>query len=363
VIAGATSAADDRKPVPPKDAQDEAQDLIRSLFKREYAKTKASDRSALAAKLLQQGHETTDDAAAQYVLFRESRDLAARGADALGVVRAADAMAAAFQLEPGESLVPAVEVLARASGTQATARATVEVMMSAADEVRFAGHWDNALAILKEAGYALQRAANSALSTRLRDKFREIEFIRAEAEKVKAPLARLESNPDDAEANLAVGKFKCLLLQKWEEGLPLLAKGSDAKLKAAAERDLKADRGNDDDQIAAGDEWYDLAATAGPYRSGMQLRAYHWYVVAVSNQAGITKTRLEKRIAELQPVVNAHGGRARMWSEIRRGIGDDKRLKRERIVGGAFAQKTFEEIPPRGAILIGFNYTLIQGRS
>ncbi len=44
----------------------------------------------------------------------------------------------------------------------------------------------------------------------------------------------LKTNPNDAEANAAVGRFLCLGKGDWSAGLPLLAKGSPGPLKELA---------------------------------------------------------------------------------------------------------------------------------
>src|SRR5437870_1172087 len=90
--------ADERAAVPPGPDLEKAQATVRELFKAEFAKTKTTDRIALAAKLFHQALDTKDDPAAKYVLLREARDLAAKAGDALGVLRAADETGLSFAL-------------------------------------------------------------------------------------------------------------------------------------------------------------------------------------------------------------------------------------------------------------------------
>ncbi|MDB5308467.1 MAG: hypothetical protein JWO38_2669 [Gemmataceae bacterium] len=364
LLAATHGLADDRGPVPPEADLDKAQETVRALFKAEFTRTKAADRLALGTKLFQQAQETKDDPAARFVLLREARDLAAKAAEPLGVIRAADEMTTHFALRPGEALVPAIDTLVNMSISTTQAKLTAEVLMGAADEARFAGEWDTALVILKGGLAAGVKAPGVGLGDRLRSKVKDAEAMKAEAEKVKDAVAALKADPKDPAANLAVGRFLAFFRQDWEAGIPLLAKGSDEKLQVAAERDAKGTGGTDDDQIAAADSWYDLAATADPaVKAGIQIRAHHWYTQVVGNQSGLNKTRLEKRIAELQPVVDLKADRTRLWAAMRRGVSEGRVVKGS-IVGGAFAQKTFEEMPPGGAMLIGFNYTTTSnGRS
>ena len=50
----------------------------------------------------------------------------------------------------------------------------------------------------------------------------------------------LASDPDDAAAHAAVGKHACFNRQDWRQGLPHLARGDDAAIRAAAAADLES---------------------------------------------------------------------------------------------------------------------------
>lgn len=89
----------------------------------------------------------------------------------------------------------------------------------------------------------------------------------------------------------------CLMKGDWEKGLPMLAMGGDAKLKAPTAKDL-AEPKEAAAQVEVGDAWWDLAeAEKGPAKSNLQKRALHWYRLALPNLAGLNKTRVEKRVA------------------------------------------------------------------
>ena len=107
------------------------------------------------------------------------------------------------------------------------------------------------------------------------------ESLQADASRVKDDLATLQTNPDDPAANLAVGKFLCLAMHDWEKGISYLAKSADARLKDAAEKDVKAVKGSEIEQVAAGDAWYDLAGqTNADAKVALQMRANYWYGTA-----------------------------------------------------------------------------------
>jgi len=359
-LCAASEAAEVRAPVPAGPDLERAQATIRDLYKADFAKTKAADRIALAAKLFQEALETKNDPAAKFALLREARDLAAKSGDAAGVLRATDEMTAHFVLKPGEAIAPALDPLVGSTNVAATSMQIAHVLLVAADEARFAGEWNVSLTILKAAGAAAAKATGAATSERVRAKVKDTEAGRAEFEKAKDALEAVKTKPTDPAVCLAAGRYLAFFQQEWNEGIELLAKGADEKLQVAAQRDLKAVSGNDEDRIAAADGWYDFAASAdASVKPAMQIRAHYWYVAAFPSQAGINKTRVEKRIAELQPIVDAKADKTALWTAVRRGVGD-ARLKKWQIVGGAFSEKTFEEMPPGGGLLVGFHYTTTQ---
>ena len=78
----------------------------------------------------------------------------------------------------------------------------------------------------------------------------------------QAAREKLKTDPDDAAASLAVGRWSCFWQGDWEEGLKLLAKGSDAALKSLAAEELAAKPAKADDSVARGDAWWNMAEKA-----------------------------------------------------------------------------------------------------
>lgn len=65
-----------------------------------------------------------------------------------------------------------------------------------------------------------------------------VAFRAAAAARYKASLAALEAKPTDPVANVAVGKFYCLLKGQWSQGIPMLALGNDPTLSELAKAEL-----------------------------------------------------------------------------------------------------------------------------
>jgi len=355
--------SDDRVPVPTKEEIKKAEDLIRELFGKDYRSAKVADRAALVEKLLAQAKETKDDPVARYVLLREARDISAKIGDATTAMQAAEEMAAGYQVGAGAVRAAVAETLAM-KATSTTAAGVADVLMTAASAARVGEDMDGEIALLKAAEKAARKSGNIGLVTTASKRLKMADTFKLESEKVKPHLETLKTKPDDAEANLAVGRFLCMFKTDWENGLANLMKGSDEKLKEAAEKDKAAQDGADAEQVTAGDIWYDMAAKAdADIKPALQARARHWYATAVENLTGLTKTRVEKRIAELSPkeeVTTVASGGAVHWAAIRKAIAN-KDVKQWETVGAGFGNFSmpYLEVPPNGAILIGFYYTTV----
>jgi len=71
----------------------------------------------------------------------------------------------------------------------------------------------------------------------------------------------LDKNPTEPAANLAAGRYECFVTGNWARGVPMLALGSDPKLRDVAIMDLRGATGapSAEEQAAVGDAWGDLA--------------------------------------------------------------------------------------------------------
>ena len=109
---------------------------------------------------------------------------------------------------------------------------------------------------------------------------------RREQEVILAAQERLKTEPDDPDACLAVGRWYCFQQGDWDEGLKLLAKGSDDALKSLAAEELASKPAKAEDKVARGDAWWDLAEKAtGKAKAAMRRRAGHWYQEATAGPA------------------------------------------------------------------------------
>ncbi|MGH8898461.1 MAG: hypothetical protein ACRDZ4_15950 [Egibacteraceae bacterium] len=128
--------------------------------------------------------------------------------------------------------------------------------------------------------------------------------VLTEAQELKAPKAirdaeaRLVAAPDDATANLIVGKHLALVLGEWEKALPLLAKGSDKTLAEAASKEL-AKGPNALHKVEIGDLWALAAKKNRKERQPLLDRASRWYCDAWPDLDGFWKAKFRERAPSL----------------------------------------------------------------
>ncbi len=284
-----------KMPEPAAAAQKEAEKRIRELFRAEYAKRAPADLHALAKALIQEGQATTDDDVSRYVYFRESRDLATQAADAVTALAAVDHLARLYAIDADAMKAAALAAVERAVRSPETAAALAEARLVLVEEARAADRLDAAGAHAAKAETAARAARSASLLGRAMAQVKTIADARRERPLAFAAEKTLEQKPDDPAANLAAGRYACLFLDAWERGLPMLAKGLDVGLQAAAEKDL-AGPSTDIARVDAGHAWWDLAEKAsGRPRQALFTRALLWYAQAWPTLSALKKAPLRER--------------------------------------------------------------------
>ncbi len=291
-----------KEPVPDVASQAKAEQLIKDLFKGEYAKRRRSDLQEFAAKLFQEGVGTKEDPVARFVLLREARDLAVQGADPATAMRAIDELARWYAVDGLDMKASALEKLGGGTSTAAAAKTLVDYALAAVHDAVDADAFDAATRLLKFAEAMARKTKSVPLVTSVLSCRKDLEQVRKENEAVQPAVKVLEKNPADPDASLAMGKYLCLLKGNWDQGLPYLAQSNDAKLSEAANKDLN-DPKEAQEQADVGDAWWELAmAERGPSKTQLQLRAFHWYRQARPKLTGVAKTKIDK-IMKLMPIV------------------------------------------------------------
>jgi hypothetical protein len=301
-----------RRPVPPKAELATARNLMREVFAKELADRSVPARRALAARLLDEAARSADRPVDRYVLLGGAYQAAREGADVELCLKAADAVADAYQVDRMAMKLAALSAVAAASPTPETARALTSAGLELLGEAIAEDNYDAARTLATQVEQSAARASEPSLAALAKEKAKDARLVAGEHARVQKDEAAVRARPDDARAAEAVGRFRCFVKGDWANGLPLLARGADANLRAAAAAELSKPEGPARARLA--DDWWSVAAkNPGRPQFEIQRHAAEHYRAAAASLSGLEKLRVEKRLAEVMPFALTAGD-AYHWS-------------------------------------------------
>jgi hypothetical protein len=329
-----SSLQEGRLPVPGKTSTAQSRKLFKEVFSEQLKDRSVPARRKLAQALLNYAEKAKDAPADEFVLFTGAIEAAEEGASLRLSFSAAEKLAKAFDVDEFATKVEAAAKVWSAPATPAAPTASVANVQSTFDLIdQLAREDDFAAAMALEA--SLQRAAgsirDSELKSAVKNHLHDLGSIREARERLGPGLEKLKQLPDDPAGNFAVGAYLCFTRGQWEKGLPFLAKGDDAVMKALASAEV---RGNDDSVAVAklADGWWDAAAKmAGSKRTAVLQHAAALYRKSVDGLSGLRRLSIEKRLNDiptataarridllemLDPALDFVGGRLRLEDGI-----------------------------------------------
>lgn len=292
-----------RLPLPEPAAAEAALKKVREVFKEQYAGVQTmAEKGRLGQTLLHQAVETRDDPAVRYVLLREAQAAAVSAGDGPLLRQTIDQLAKDFELEAAEelarALASAVDLVLPAPVRHALAQTALE----AGRQALRADDFEHARRLAKTAQLLATKARDTATARQAGDLSATIPWRKQEFDKAQQASQRLAQDADNPQANLTLGIYTALVKEDWTSGLPLLAKGSDNRLRSLAEAELALGRDPPaPDMVKLGDQWRAaIKAVEVPLQGAVARRALFWYERALASASGFTKTYLEQRIASLK---------------------------------------------------------------
>lgn len=294
-----SSPAQDKSPIPSDEAQAKALELIKEVYGQKWDAAKTSaQKQALATKLLQKAGESTDDTN-RYVLLEVARDVAAQAGNAELAFKAIEAMSSRYDVDAytlkGAALSQATK---SASSTQ-----SVAIVKLSSDLIDQAVAKDDFVAAKYLGGLALDAARkgrDGQLVKQAVARNKEVNEIAEAYSDIQDAVERLKIAPVDPEANLPVGKYYCFIKGNWDHGLPMLALGSDERLKELAVKELRG-VSSAEEQVALGDGWWNLAQECDdPGREAVLRRAALWYTAARYRlPSGLMRDKVAARLQDI----------------------------------------------------------------
>ncbi len=304
-----TSAQDPKVPPPTDEQRQKVMKLLQEIYKGEYVAAKSSEaKSALAEKILDAAKDTRDSVA-RYSMLKLSTDIAVQAANADIVTEAINMMDRFYEIdEPNVRLAALVATVKRinSDAEPETLAAVVEYCTRAIER----HDYESAGQLLSVATLYFRERESREVLGQLNNR---VESLQEEFNKVRDHIQTLIENPDDPDANLAVGKFRCFARDDWATGLQNLAKGSDKELKDVAQLEL-AGSNDVQRQTEIADKWWAHADKAnGDEASNSKLHAGWYYRLALPQLQGLQKAKAAARLKEAESLgivtaVNLAGG-------------------------------------------------------
>ncbi len=295
-----TTTTATRLPVPEAKDQQAPLATVKDVFKDDYAAAKTPELKAqLAKKLVDQAKQTINDPAARYVLLNEGRTLAIDGVKADILRDALLLITQEYDVDEASTFVDAwTELLKRPKVDPQTIKVLFDESSRLFDEAVTGARFDDAKRYGDFALATSRRLQNAAAITKsTTERNAALVARQKEWEAIEVAAEKLATSPDDADANLAIGRYRAMALGDWSGAFPMLAKGSDETLKGLAEKSIAVPAGDAAAQVAAGDAWWDAAQSAKPQqRTELLVGAHFWYSLANPALSGLAKARVEKRI-------------------------------------------------------------------
>ncbi len=295
-------AQDTKSPLPSADDIKSAMTTVKDVFKDEYKNLKTTDdRKALAKKLLEQAADPANSPATVYAIISESAKFASEVADISLLIEGTNLLASRFK---GEGVrQERYRLLKSVENTKAKLPAEslstlAEAYLNMAEELTADDEFNDALMLARDAERIAKKAKNTELLSKVGELKKDIPERLRSMKEVSAAIEKLKANPDDPDANFAVGKYTCFSKGDWDKGLPMLVKCSDKDYKETAELDLAAK--DTASTMLSADKWWNLAdkEKSKTAKSAIMSHAAEKYKKIIGELGGIEKTKAEKRAKE-----------------------------------------------------------------
>ncbi|QDV46905.1 hypothetical protein Enr13x_68140 [Stieleria neptunia] len=291
-----------KHPIPSADSITAKMQTVRDLYQAEYLQAKQREqRIAVADQMRETADETRNDPEGRFALYRVAREIYIGESDFASAFEIVDLLDQSFQAIDVIRLKRDIMESVPSQGVPATefSDAAIEV----AEECLHVGRLDDGIAICKTLQETAKRIPTPQLA-HLKDLQQQLADAQTLLTVYQRSLTTLESNPDDADAQSAVGKYLCLVENRWNDGLPRLAAGSDPLYREAASNELTlADA--EMTQLMVADGWFKVinSSESSFEKRSLADHAKTFYQAARLKTAGLEIRKIDQRLI----VLNALG--------------------------------------------------------
>lgn len=298
--------AEEKQRIPPAAARDEARKLVREIYAADFeaAERQPARRTSLAQTLLAVARDTKGDSAAQFTLLNEARLLSIQAGDLALTSTTIEAMEEAFDIPlaaRNKVRLQSLLEIERSIPAGETSKTAAEQALALSQAAVLDDDFELARQATDAAARLARKSRDVVLTRQVTARQASLRALEVEHRAAKDALETLSRDPNDPEANLLVGKYRCFAKGDWDGGLPLLTLGSDEPLKALADAELAAPR-DAAAQVAIADGWWDWAEKLPkrdePLRDRIRDHARQWYEVALPDLTGLARAKAEARLGD-----------------------------------------------------------------
>jgi hypothetical protein len=286
-----------RSAIPDSASQAASRKLMREVYAEQLTDRTANARATLSAKLLQDSATARSNPADCFVLLTGALEAAKESGRLPLCLSCAQKLAENFPVDPVAIKIDLAATMRLAESPAPTASENLSAGLDLFDDLLAHEAFAEATRLATMLTPLARNSVSSRVAVQARTK--DIAYWKTLHERLPQQEQKLQASPGDPEASLAVGRYYCFARGDWEAGVALLAAGSNASLKNAA--NLERQNPSTPQALkAAADAWWEASEREGtsPAQTGMKKRAVFWYRSAIdAGLTGLAKTAAEKRIA------------------------------------------------------------------
>ncbi len=201
----------------PSDAELKAAELaLREKLRDDIASAfTPEDKLTLATRLLQTSQAEASPSAA-YAGLKLAQTFYLESSSPLKSFAAIREIQKLFQADASQIALETAKSLADKATDPVTAVEFIQICLDLTEEMIDTSHYDIAAAILELTKPPAQLAKNKRTQSLIAALNKRVGILQTESAKIQPFLETLQTTPDNPEANLEVGRFRCFVARDWE---------------------------------------------------------------------------------------------------------------------------------------------------
>ncbi|MDC0274402.1 hypothetical protein OAK91_06690, partial [Planctomycetaceae bacterium] len=273
--------------------------LVQQLYAEELKSIdNAFQRMQIADKLIDEA-KSSQNASSQYALLSVAKEIYLEGSDFVGAITVLEEIDKRFKIN---ALNQKIQTLDQAISSRLDEDMFQQLFYQfdeLIDEAIRNNDFDSANDLGVLANSCAKKTRDRILQAEAKSLAKDVKAMEAVYVKYQKGIAELIARPEDSKASLEVGRFLCFINSDWKKGLPLLARGTDQKLREIAMKELE-DMPN---SLEFGDAWWELSEMlTGLARRNAVDHARKWYRKAAPVLSGLQKAKVDSRLSNSESV-------------------------------------------------------------